>query len=266
MTTVNGLWIGKLGELQLLSINSFLKQNIKYKLWIYPNLNNKLVPDNIPNGVIVCNANDILDSKYIFKHWSGNYATFADIFRYKLLYEKGGWWVDLDLVCLRKLPNVRHFFGGERTKKTGAFKRSYSHSFWIGLMKFPKGDKILNELYLDMMSKIDDFQTNKKLLFNYGQTQLGLLLKEKYGNNFIHDQNINVDLFNPFSYFDMIDFFTNGDIDKCCNRWGWDEMDVNNILNNAYTIHLFNTIIKELQEKRGIKCKLLERLEDIVYT
>ena len=79
---------------------------------------------------------------------------------------------------------------------------------------------------------------NKKLLFNYGQTQLGLLLKEKYGDNFIHEQNINVDLFNPFSYFDMIDFFTNGDIDKCCNRWGWDEMDVNNILNKEYRNYL----------------------------
>ena len=266
MTIVNGLWVGKLGELQLLSIKSFLKQGHVYKLWIYVDLENRdLVPDNVPNGVEICDANDILDSKYIFKHWSGNYATFADIFRYKLLYERGGWWVDLDLVCLKRLPNVDYFYGGERTKKTGAYKRNYSHSFWIGLMKFPKGDKILQTLYLDMFSKMKDFVIeSKKLPFMYGQTQLGLMLKKKLGDNFIHNQYLDVDLFNPFSYFDMLDFFKSGDIDKCCNRWGWADMDVNSILDNAYTIHLFNTILKELEEKRGIRCKLLEKLKKII--
>ena len=48
MSIVNALWIGKLGKLQLLSINSFLKQGHKYILWIYPNINKKLIPTNIP--------------------------------------------------------------------------------------------------------------------------------------------------------------------------------------------------------------------------
>ena len=133
-------------------------------------------------------------------------------------------------------------------------------------MKFPKGDKILQTLYLDMFSKMKDFVIeSKKLPFMYGQTQLGLMLKKKLGDNFIHNQYLDVDLFNPFSYFDMLDFFKSGDIDKCCNRWGWTDMDVNSILDNAYTIHLFNTILKELEEKRGIRCKLLEKLEKIIY-
>jgi len=258
---VNGLWIGELGDMQKLSMESFLKQGHKYVLWVYDR------PKGIPKGVIVKDANEILDKKYIFRHWSGNLATFADIFRYKLLYERGGWWVDLDLINLRPLPtDIKYFYGGERTKKTGAFKRKYGHIFWIGLMKFPKGDKMLKELYIDMLSKRGDFQKkDKKLPFNYGQNKLGFMLKKKYGDEFVYTKNkYDVDKFNPFSYFDMIDFFGNKDMSRCCNRWGWDEMSVENMLGEAYTVHLYNTIIKELEEKRGMRSGLLLRLEDII--
>ncbi len=37
----------------------------------------------------------------IFGSKKGSYAGFANLFRYKLLLEKGGWWVDLDTICLR---------------------------------------------------------------------------------------------------------------------------------------------------------------------
>lgn len=271
MTTVNGLWIGKLGELQILSINSFLKQGHVYKLWIYEDLeNDDLVPDNIPDGVIVSNADDILDSQYIFKHWSGNLATFADIFRYKLLYENGGWWVDLDLICLKPLPtDIEYFYGGERGKLTGSYARKNGkHFFWIGLMKFPKGDKILLEMYEDMFSKINEFKKESSgLIFFYGQKHLGDKLEKVLGKEFLYTKNkYNVDLFNPFANFDMLDFFRNdGYSDICCKRWGWNEMNVENVLNNSYTVHLYNKIIQDLAIKRGLTCNLLEKLKVIVY-
>lgn len=259
---VNGFWIGDLGKLQLLSIKSFLKNGYRYKLWVYDLEKFKKI---VPYGTELENANSILPKKNIFKHWTGNIATFADIFRYKLLYERGGWWVDLDLICLRPLPNdIVYFYGGERTKKTGAFKRKLPHVYWIGLMRFPKGVPILKTMYLDMLSKKNLFVTNK-LPFNYGQTQLKLMLENKYGEKFLYNKNkYNVDLFNPFSYFDMIDFFTKETTQKCCNRWGWDELDVDKVLGKAYTVHLYNTIIKELEEKRGMGCTLLLKLEDMV--
>ena len=203
-------------------------------------------------------ANDILDKKYIFRRWTGNLATFADIFRYKLLYERGGWWVDLDLVCLRRLPKVKYFFGGERAKQTGAYKRDEKHIFWIGLLKFPEGDNLLKILYTDMLSKIVDFQEEKKgLRFTYGQTSLGEMLKEKYGKDFLYRENkVDIELFNPFSYFDMIDFFKKGDLETCCDRWGWEEMYIERILDRSYTIHLYNTIIKELSLKRNMKSRI----------
>ena len=263
-TILNGLWIGDLTKLQLLSIKSFLKNGHRYKLWVYDLDKFK---NRVPYGTELEDARKILPKKSIFKHWSGNLATFADIFRYKLLYEKGGWWVDLDLICLRPLPNdIDYFFGGERTKKTGAFKRKLPHLYWIGLMKFPKKSELLKTMYMDMLSKKDLFMNkSSKLPFNYGQTQLRIFLEKKYGEDFLYRKNrYNVDLFNPFSYFDMIDFFTNGDIEKCCNRWGWDEISVDKVLGQVYTVHLYNKIIKELEERRGMTCKLLLKLEDLV--
>ena len=260
---VNGLWIGNLNDIQILSIISFLKIGHPYHLWLYD------IPKNVPEGTIIKDANEIIPKKDIFKHWSGSLATFADIFRYKLLHKLGGWWVDLDLVCLRPLPsNIKYFFGGERAKKTGAFKRSLPHTFWIGLMKFPKNDPILKIMYMDMISKKNDFQIESmRLQFNYGQTKLGKLLQEKYGDDFLYTQNkINVDLFNPFSYFDMIDFFYPEETKKCCKRWGWNEMNVDEIIQDSYTVHLYNNIIKELGEKRGMRSTLINYLENIIYT
>jgi hypothetical protein len=34
----------------------------------------------------------------------GSYAGFSDVFRYKLLYDHGGWYTDLDVTCLKR-PN-----------------------------------------------------------------------------------------------------------------------------------------------------------------
>lgn len=259
---VNGLWIGELGPIQKLSMSSFLKQGHKYILWTY----NKL--KGVPKGVIVKDANEILDKKYIFRHWSGNLATFADIFRYKLLHERGGWWVDLDLVSLKPLPrDIKYFYGGERTKKTGAFKRKYGHVFWIGLMKFPKGDPVLKYIYEDMLANRKNFQNkNSKLEFNYGQTILREVLEELHGDDFIYKLNkYNVDLFNPLSYFDMIDFFKDGDVDKFGNRWGWETMSLKKTLKSAYTVHLYNKIIKEIEQKKGTKSRLIDILEKRVF-
>ena len=253
---VNGLWIGDLDTMQILSINSFLKQGHKYRLWIY----DKNI-ENIPKGVEICDANTILHNKYIFRHWTGNLATFSDIFRFKLLYLYGGWWADCDVICLHPLPTVNYFYGGERKKQTGAFKSKAPHALWIGLMKFQKNDELLYKMYNKMLLKIDDFKYNKNIPFSYGQTHLKKLLIKKYGEDFLytHNNNLNIDLFNPFAHFDKIDFFKKNNQTECCNRWGWEKKIINNILNESYTIHLYNTIIKILEKNKG-KFLLIDEL------
>lgn len=94
---VQSLWIGdRLSAMEQLAIKSFLCQEHPFHLYVYQS------PAGIPEGTTVQDANEILPAANIFKI-SGNesYATFADYFRFKLLLERGGWWVDMDLICLK---------------------------------------------------------------------------------------------------------------------------------------------------------------------
>jgi len=112
--TIQGLWIGpRLSALERLSIASFLANGHAFHLYTYDPI------DGVPEGTRVLPAEAVLprsrifqyrESSYgrlaklrsrVFGHKKGSYAGFANLFRYKLLLEKGGWWVDLDTVCLR---------------------------------------------------------------------------------------------------------------------------------------------------------------------
>jgi glycosyltransferase involved in cell wall biosynthesis len=105
---VNGLWIGNhLSSLELLTIHSFLRHGHEFHLWLYDDVTTPL-----PKGVILENAEEILPRSRIFRQRDIDPETgvgrlslgpFSDLFRYKLLYEKGGWWVDMDVTCLRPL-------------------------------------------------------------------------------------------------------------------------------------------------------------------
>jgi Glycosyltransferase sugar-binding region containing DXD motif len=47
-------------------------------------------------------AREILPESMVFLYpGRPSYAGFSNFFRYKLLFERGGWWVDTDAVCLR---------------------------------------------------------------------------------------------------------------------------------------------------------------------
>lgn len=57
---------------------------------------------SVPHGVTLTDASKILPASDIFYHKrTGSIALFADWFRYKLIYEQGGIWVDTDIVCMR---------------------------------------------------------------------------------------------------------------------------------------------------------------------
>lgn len=94
---VQGLWIGsELSVMEQLSITSFLRNGHEYHLYTYNELK------NVPAGTVIKDGREILPASAIFQyHDRPSYAGFSNYFRYKLLLERGGWWVDSDLVCLR---------------------------------------------------------------------------------------------------------------------------------------------------------------------
>ncbi|MGO1597306.1 MAG: capsular polysaccharide synthesis protein [Sphingobacterium sp.] len=94
--TVQTLWIDNvLGDHQKLCLESFVKNDVEVILYTYVRV------DNIPDNIIVKDANEILDQSFVFHDLYDSYATFSDWFRIKLLFDKGGWWIDADMLCIR---------------------------------------------------------------------------------------------------------------------------------------------------------------------
>ncbi|WP_199233862.1 glycosyltransferase, partial [Pedobacter sp. HMWF019] len=94
---VQSMWIDPvIGDLQVLCLNSFIANDVEFHLYTY----NEIL--NAPEGIIIKDANEILNRSLIFKDNKNSYATFSDWFRIKLLYLVGGWWVDCDVLFIKK--------------------------------------------------------------------------------------------------------------------------------------------------------------------
>ncbi len=129
---IQGLWIGgDLSPLERISLRSFLTNGHEFVLYAYDTLT------GVPSGVVVEDAEKIIPRSRLFRYVTGSYAVFADLFRYKLLLEKGGWWSDLDVVCLRPFdfPN-EYVFATEPDERGRAFVTN-------SVIKAPVGSPVL---------------------------------------------------------------------------------------------------------------------------
>ena len=97
MEKIQSMWIVKPGvpfsTMEKLCMKSFLTNDHPFHLYLYDPV------EGVPEGVILEDANDIVP-RTLIDHF--NYrAQFSDLFRYRLVHAMGGWWVDMDIVCLR---------------------------------------------------------------------------------------------------------------------------------------------------------------------
>ena len=99
LPVIQGLWYGStmLGQMERLSIESFLRHGHDYHLYSYDDIT------NLPKGAVQRDARDIHPTFEMIKNRDGKVlgAAFSDLFRYKLLHDKGHFWADLDVVCIR---------------------------------------------------------------------------------------------------------------------------------------------------------------------
>lgn len=84
---------GNLSKLECLSIRSYLYHNYNLILWTYGEIK------NIPEGVEVRDAREILPESRVFLNNAGSYASFSDLFRYSILNKFGGMWSDTDVIA-----------------------------------------------------------------------------------------------------------------------------------------------------------------------
>jgi hypothetical protein len=131
---VRTLWHGEVSVYEELSLLSFLQHGHEVELYSYQ-------PVAVPDGVKLCDANEILPEAQIFSYSQGpakgSFAAFSNLFRLKLLYERGGIYSDADMLCLRPLHSLPDGTVGRDRDKwlNGAF------------MKFSPGHPVCEELY-----------------------------------------------------------------------------------------------------------------------
>lgn len=93
---VQGLWVGEeITDLHRLCVNSFIQNGHCFVLYTYGPVR------NLPEGVVILDANKLVPASMIYQ-FDGSYAGFSDLFRNKLLHEKGGWYVDLDIFSVKR--------------------------------------------------------------------------------------------------------------------------------------------------------------------
>lgn len=137
---INSLWIGdSLSQMEILSMKSHLKQGHRCHLWCYDSF------PNLPIGVIVEDANQILPKSRVFTYQmgfgKGSYSAFSNIFRYKLLLEHGGWWCDTDVVAIQPFDFKEEIvFASERLVRSGSVPTTC-------VIKLPKGSEVAAYCY-----------------------------------------------------------------------------------------------------------------------
>src|SRR5262249_28020043 len=112
---IQGLWIGAaLSAMEYLSIESFLANGHEFHLFVYADVK------NVPPGTVIRDGEEILPASAIFRYRdNGSYAGFANFFRYELLWQAGGWWVDLDTICLHPFQFAGEYVIGSEPVASG---------------------------------------------------------------------------------------------------------------------------------------------------
>jgi len=132
MQRFQSFWFGDdLPPYQRLAMKSFVDFGHDYVLYAYRKF-------DVPAGVVLRDANEILPQSRIFFYGEraetgqGSVSAFSNLFRYHLLHELGGWWVDTDVICLSAaIPSSEIFMGWEYDDLIGSaiLKFSAGHGF-----------------------------------------------------------------------------------------------------------------------------------------
>lgn len=131
---IQSFWFGNsLSTMERLCIESFIQNGHEFHLYTYNNV------EHVPKNTILKDANEIIPLKLMFKDNRNGIASFSDWFRYKLLFLKGGIWVDMDMICLKPIDFNDEFCFSSECHEQGEVVN-------IGFIKAPAQADFLNDL------------------------------------------------------------------------------------------------------------------------
>lgn len=159
LADIHALWIGStLSTISVSCLKSFVMRGHKVFLYTYDNI------ENVPQGIIVQDANLIMSKNQIIKHkQTESYALFSDIFRYALLKKVNGVYVDCDVYCLKPImfPKSGYLLGFEDDQFING-----------AILALPKNSSVL-----DSLSKIN---SNPNFIPPWYSKKQKIILKFKY--------------------------------------------------------------------------------------
>lgn len=233
---VQSLWIGySLSSIEQLAIKSFLHYGHDFHLYVYNEV------ENIPEGTVIKDANSIISQKYIFTYNNGSYAGFADWFRWELLYQRGNYWVDTDMICLSPFNfDEEIIFGLESSEYAGSgvlkFPIGYHFSrFMANICKNPNTILKYDSIY-DKLKKIKRFiKRNKRSNISWGEAggPVGFTKALHYFDLFQLGKPI--DYFYPINSKDWFKIYDQN-------------LDFGDWINSSFAVHLWNEMARRKPE------------------
>lgn len=146
MAIFKSFWHGPpLGPIRRACLETFIEKGHTFLLYTYDS------PADLPSGVLLEDASQIIPSSEIFYYrnpWSGeasDLGPFSDLFRFKLLRQEGGWWTDVDTLCLKaNIDTPDYAWAQEKPEKN-------NQAIGTSQIAMTAGSKVVNFLYQECL-------------------------------------------------------------------------------------------------------------------
>ncbi|ADZ09155.1 hypothetical protein Metbo_0906 [Methanobacterium lacus] len=191
------LWISTdhtLPEIQHLSIQSMILTGHTVTLYTYEDL------DNVPDGVKLKDANQIIDESEIFTYKEGfnkgSYSGFANVFRYKCIEITGKSWFDCDILAIK---NINEIYPLENiiSSQYNVDNTIYPNN---GFLRLSRGD----ELIINLINAVDSMDLEN---VKHGETGPRLLKSVMDSENPEHYKYLaDPNFVSPINYFEYEDY------------------------------------------------------------
>lgn len=156
-TIFNAFWHGPpLNVFHWACMRSFIRRGHDFRLYVYE-------PMEVPDGVKLMDAAEILpkDSLFFFNNPASgrpDLGPFSDLFRFKLLLLLGGWYVDIDTVCMADE------FPAEPIRAWAQENpRTHPPTINGAQMALPKNDPLAKELYERCLARSQNYRIREDL-------------------------------------------------------------------------------------------------------
>jgi mannosyltransferase OCH1-like enzyme len=195
--TVRTLWHGpSIGAYQLMCLRSFVDRGHRVEVFSYD------AALELPRWLTRRNASEILDPNRVIRYLTEQerFAVHANLFRYALLHQLGGWWIDPDVVLLGdELPTDALFISGPNEFNVVS----------TSAMKFPAGDPIL----ADALRRIAPLEQPVSDWDQLSAPVLTQALSSRESASLARP-----DMVNPISWFDVLSFFNPAQADEVAQQ------------------------------------------------